>query len=45
MVKMINIANGRKYELSENQKNIVFMKIAEIMEKWEQETQELRFLW
>lgn len=41
MVKMTNIANGREYELPENQKNLVYTKIAEIREKWEQETQEL----
>ena len=38
MVKMTNIANGREYELPENQKHLVYARIAEIREKWEQET-------
>lgn len=38
MIKMTNIANGREYELPENQKHLVYAKIAEIREKWEKET-------
>lgn len=41
MVKMTNIANGREYDLPENQKNLVYTKIAEIRENREQEMQEL----
>lgn len=41
MVKMTNIATGREYELPENQKNLVYTKIVEIREKWEQEMQEI----
>lgn len=37
MIKMTNIANGREYELPENQNRLVHAKLAEIRENWEQE--------
>ena len=39
-VALTNMANGRNIELPEKQKQLVYAKIAEIREQWEQKTLE-----
>lgn len=36
LVALTNMANGRNIELPEKQKQLVYAKIAEIREQWEQ---------
>ena len=40
LVALTNMANGRNVELPEKQKQLVYAKIAEIREQWEQKTLE-----